>query len=80
MRRNGVLLSQEKSERARAVRAEIGRRLREQYGAGALPMPVRLTDLVRQIEQSANQSDRLRTGRPMSKADGYRKKGYTQRP
>jgi hypothetical protein len=53
MRRNSVLLSQQKAERARAVRVEIGRRLREQFGAGAPPMPTRLADLVRQIERSA---------------------------
>ena len=48
MRKNGVLLALEKAERARAVRAAIGRRLKEQYAAGAPPMPARLADLVRQ--------------------------------
>lgn len=54
MRRNGVLLSLQEAERACALRAEIGRRLREQYGAVAPPMPDRLADLVRKIEQSAS--------------------------
>jgi hypothetical protein len=45
---NGGVLTQQKAERARAVRAEIGRRLREQYGAP--PMPARLAELVSQIE------------------------------
>lgn len=54
MRRNGVLLSREESDRRRQVRAEVGRRLLEQYGADVPPMRDRLADLVRKIEQSAS--------------------------
>ena len=52
MRKNSVLLRDEEADRMRHVRAEIGRRLREQYGAP--PMSDRLADLVRKIEQSAS--------------------------
>ena len=51
--KNSVLLREEEADRMRHVRAEIGRRLREQYGAP--PMPDRLADLARQIEQSASE-------------------------
>jgi len=57
MRRNGVLLTQEKAERARAVRAEIGRLLREQYEADVRPMSDRLADLIKNIEQCESQPE-----------------------
>jgi hypothetical protein len=49
MRRNTELFSQEKADHARQVRAEIGRGLREEYDAGAWPMPDRLADLLEKL-------------------------------
>jgi len=49
MRRNGILLSRENAAHRGHVRAEIGRRLREEYGL-AQPMPDRLTELVGKFE------------------------------
>ncbi len=57
MPRNGDLFSREKAHHMRHVRAAIGRRLREQYGTGAPPMPDRLADLARKIEQCEFQSE-----------------------
>jgi hypothetical protein len=55
--RNSPLLSQKKADHMKAVRAEIGRKLREQYGtATAQPLPNRLADLLRKIELSASES------------------------
>ena len=48
MRRNNVL-SREKAANAARVRAEIGRRLRDEYDT-TQPLPERLADLVGQIE------------------------------
>jgi len=55
MPRNGVLISRENAERMRHVRAEIGRRLREQYDVSAGPMSDRLADLVKKLEQSTSE-------------------------
>jgi len=52
MRRNGVLLSREEADHTRQVREEVGRRLREYYNADTPPMPDRLADLVKTLEQS----------------------------
>lgn len=61
MDRNGVLLSRENADRMQQVRAEIGRRLRERYDAGARPMPRRLADLVKKIQHRTDVAKR--TGR-----------------
>ena len=51
-------LSREKTDRMKEVQAEVGRRLREEYGT-AQPLPDRLTDLLREIEQSTRESRSL---------------------
>ncbi len=56
MRRNGALLSSEKAAHSAQVLASIGRGLREGYDA-AQPLPERLADLVRKIEQSTGEGD-----------------------
>jgi hypothetical protein len=48
MRKNTALLREQEADRMRHVRAEIGRRLREQYGAPS--MPHRLADLFKKLE------------------------------
>lgn len=50
MRRNRVFLSRENAAHRARVLAEIGRRLREGYDAEQ-PLPDRLADLVRIIDQ-----------------------------
>jgi hypothetical protein len=50
MHSNGTLLSQEKADRMQHIRAEIGRRLREHFDAGARPMPERLAELIKKIQ------------------------------
>jgi hypothetical protein len=50
MRRNGVLANENAAHRAQIL-ASIGRGLRERHDA-AQPLPDRLADLVREIEQS----------------------------
>jgi hypothetical protein len=59
VRRNGVLLSHENAVHRARVLAEIGRGLRE--GHDEQPLPDRLADLVRKIEQSSGegQAERL---------------------
>jgi hypothetical protein len=54
MRRNGGLLSPEKATHRARVLAEIGRGLREGYDA-TQPLPNRLADLVREIDQSTGE-------------------------
>jgi hypothetical protein len=51
-----ALLLREEAARTRAVLASIGRGLRQRYGA---PQPVteRLAELMRKIEQSANEAE-----------------------
>jgi hypothetical protein len=50
MRRNGVLVAHENAAHRVRVLAEIGRGLREGHDA-AQPLPDRLADLVREIDQ-----------------------------
>lgn len=52
---NRVLLSREKANRMKQVRAAIGRRLREEYES-VQPLPNRLSDLLRKIEGSTSKS------------------------
>jgi hypothetical protein len=54
MRRNGVLLSRENATHMAQVLAEIGRRLRYEYDT-TQPLPHRLADLVREIDQSTGE-------------------------
>jgi hypothetical protein len=54
MRRNGVLLSSEKAAHRTQILASIGRGLREGHDA-TQPLPDRLADLVRKIEQSTGE-------------------------
>jgi hypothetical protein len=55
-----------------AIRAEIGRQLREHYGFNSGPISRRLAQLVARIEQDECQSERLPSGgHPMSKQDEY---------
>ena len=58
MDRNGVLLSRENADRMQQVRAEIGRRLRERYDAGAGPIPERLADLAKKIQRRTDEQVR----------------------
>jgi hypothetical protein len=69
MRRNAVLLSREKADHTRQVRAEIGRGLRKEYDAGAWPMPNRLADLLEKLSSSGPGEEGC-----MSKSDEYRAK------
>jgi hypothetical protein len=55
-----------------AVRAEIGRRLRERYEVGSRAIPERLALFVARIEHSESQSEQPRDGwNSMSKRDEY---------
>jgi hypothetical protein len=52
-------LSREKAACVKEVQAELGRRLREEYST-AHPLPDRLADLLRKIEQSTSESRSFR--------------------
>jgi hypothetical protein len=55
MRRNGVLLSSEKLAHRAQVLASIGRGLREGHDA-TQPLPDRLADLLRKIEEPTGEN------------------------
>jgi hypothetical protein len=55
MRRGSVLLAREKGAHRGQMLASIGRGLRDEYDT-ALPLPDRVSDLVRQIAQPTEES------------------------
>jgi hypothetical protein len=62
VRKNSLLL-RENVEHAHQVRAAIGRLLREQYNV-AQPLPERLADLMKKIEQSSKNPHGASGGMP----------------
>ena len=61
MRENRVLLSREKANCMKQVQAALGRRLKEEYDS-VQPLPDRLSDLLRKLEEAASKDAPFQRG------------------